>query len=269
MEKVLAQLHRLPAIPAVVQQVVASLTSDIGLDELTAQIGHDQVLTARLLRVANSSFYGFPRKVASLHDAVVVMGLAGVRSMALSIGFVHAFANDGNDPLDRTEYWKRCFRIAGYARAVAKCVRQPQEIAFTAGMLHDIGQLVLAICLPDQYAEAVARAQADGSDLIAAEEAVLGFHHGMLGAEVARRWNFPPEIEQAIRDCRSPRDEALPPLSAIVCMAICLDRGNSPASILAAMPPSWREDVGPDGGKLAAAMPDRNQLEAGMAGLLA
>lgn len=268
MEKALAQLHRLPAIPAVVQEVVASLTTNIGLDELAGKIGRDQALTARLLRVANSSFYGFPRKVTSLHDAVVVMGLAGVRSMALSIGFVHAFPDHGSGPLDRTEYWKRCFRIASYAKAIAKCVRQPQEVAFTAGMLHDIGQLILATCLPEQYAEAAARAQAGGGDLIAAEEAVLGFHHGELGAEAARRWNFPPEIEQAIRDCHGPRNEDLPSLSEIICMAIRFDRGNSPASILEAMPPPWREAAGPDAGKLIAAMPDRNQLEAGMAGLL-
>lgn len=267
-EKALSRLHQLPAIPAVVQEVLASFNaSHIDLDELVGKIGRDQVLTAKLLRVANSSFYGFPRKIASLHDAVVVMGLSGVRSMALSVGFMHAFDNSGHGTLDRVEYWKRCFRVASYSKAIAKCLRQPQEVAFTAGMLHDIGQLVLDICLPEQYAEAVARAQADGSDLIAAEEAMLGFHHGMLGAEVARRWNFPPEIEQSIRDCHK-LPENPPPFSMIVGMAVRLDRGDSPASVLEAVPPARGKNMGLDADRLAAALPDRNQLEAGMAGLL-
>lgn len=268
MEKALARLHLLPAIPAVVQEVVASLNkSNVDLDELAGKIGRDQTLTAKLLRVANSPFYGFPRKIVSLHDAVVVAGLGGVRSMALSASFMHAFGDTGSGKVDRVEYWKRCFRIASYAKAIAKCLRQSQEIAFTAGMLHDIGQLVLDICLPEQYAEAMARAQAEGGDLIAAEEATLGFHHGTLGAEVARRWNFPPEIERSIRDCHEPQGD-MPLLSAIVCMAVRLDRGDSPETVLEAMPPARRNDMGLDACQLAAALPDRSQLEAGMAGLL-
>lgn len=268
LDETLSRLHLLPTIPAVVQEVVASFSStDLDIEELARKISRDQVLSARVLRVANSSFYGFPRKIASIHDAVVVMGLASVRSLVLSAGFVHAFDKTQGKTLDRVAYWERSFRVASYAKAIAKCLKQSPDVAFTAGMLHDIGQLVLDVCVPEQYGEVVARAQAEGSDLIAAEEAMLGFHHGILGAEVARRWNFPPVIEQAIRDCHTGPGGSADSVSAAVCMAVRLEAGDSPEAVLAAAPAAVRERL--DAAQLAAALPDRDQIQAAVAGLLA
>lgn len=269
LDEAIAQLHQLPAIPTVVQDVVASFNNaNVDIDDLAQKISRDQALTAKVLRVANSSFYGFSRRIASLHDAVVVMGLAGVRSLVLSAGLMHAFDQKSGGGLNRVEYWKRSFRVATYAKAVAKCLKQPPEVAFIAGMLHDIGQLVLDTCLPDLYAQAVVYAEAEGCDLIAAEEATLGFHHGALGAEVARRWNFPPVIEQAIRNCRSQCDAALAPLSVAVCMAVRLDRGELPQGLVETLSPALRADFGPEASRLTAMLPDREQLEAGVDSLL-
>lgn len=268
-DEALVQLRRLPAIPAVVQEMMATFDrADVSIDDIARQLERDQVLTARVLRVANSSFYGYSRKIASMHDAVVVMGLAGVRSLVLSAGLLHAFDRNDGGTLDRREYWKRCFRVASYAKAVAKCLRQSPEVAFTAGMLHDIGRLAMDTCFPEQYAQAVATAGEEG-DLTAAEEAILGFHHGALGAEVARRWNFPPLIEQAIRDCHSPGMVFHGPISAAVCMAIRIDRGDSLEAVVDGIPLALRQDLGLDAAKLAAALPDRMQLESGVASLVA
>ena len=196
------------------------------------------------------------------------MGLAGVRSLVLSAGFVQAFSKAGDGALDRIEYWKRSFRVATYAQAVAKCLKLSPEVAFTAGMLHDIGQLVLDTCLPQQYAQVVAQAQADGCDLISAEEAAWGFNHDALGAEVARRWNFPPEIEHAIRDCHSPSIGELEPISAMVCMAVRLEQGESPANLVSLVSPAAQAQLGPNACHLIALLPDSAQMEDGMASLL-
>ena len=227
LDEALTQLHQLPAIPAVVQEVVASFSQpNVDIDKLAGKIGQDQALTAKILRVSNSSFYGFPRKIASLHDAVVIMGFAGVRSLVLSTGLIHAFEQASGGTLNRAEYWKRSLRVATYAKAVASCLKQSPEIAFTAGLLHDIGQLVLDTCLPEQYQQAIDKAQAENCDLMTAEAAVLGFQHDALGAEVARRWNFPTVIEQAIRDCHSLDMRALEPISTVVCLAVRLEQGE-------------------------------------------
>lgn len=269
LDEALTQLHQLPAIPAVVQEVVASFSQpNVDIDKLAGKIGQDQALTAKILRVSNSSFYGFPRKIASLHDAVVIMGFAGVRSLVLSTGLIHAFEQASGGTLNRAEYWKRSLRVATYAKAVASCLKQSPEIAFTAGLLHDIGQLVLDTCLPAQYQQVIDKAQAENCDLLTAEAAVLGFQHDALGAEVARRWNFPTVIEQAIRDCHSLDMRALEPISTVVCLAVRLEQGELPATLFTQISVENQELLGPEASRLIPMLPDEDKLEAAAASLL-
>ena len=268
--EVLSQLHELPAIPVVVQELMVAFdTSDVDMDDLARKISRDQALFVKVLRVANSSFYGFPRKISSIHDAVVVMGMAGVRSLVLSAGFVHALGRDRRGALDRDEYWKRSFRVASYAKVIAGCLKQSPEAGFTAGLLHDVGQIIAEICLPDRYAEVLAKAEADDGNLIVVEEEMLGFHHGTLGAEVARRWNFPLAIEHAIRDCHVLTGDVSDPLTIAVSMAVRIDRGDPPEQVLALLQPAVREVYGLNADWLAANLPPRDQLEQGIADFLA
>lgn len=269
LDEALTHLHQLPAIPAVVQEVVASFSApDVDVEQLATKIGQDQALTAKVLRVANSSFYGFPRKIASLQDAVVIMGLSGVRSLVLSAGLIQTFGQAGGGGLNRVDYWKRSLRVATYAKAVAKCLKQPPDIAFTAGLLHGIGQLVLDTCLPEQYLQALAYAEAEQCDLIQAEVKVLGFHHDALGAEVAHRWNFPAVIEQAIRDCHRADIETLTPLSAVVSLSVRLEQGDLPGALLPLVSAEHQVLMGPVASRLIGMLPDEEQLEAVAASLL-
>lgn len=269
LEEAISHLHQLPAIPAVVQEVVASFSApDVDIEVLAGKIGQDQALTAKVLRVANSSFYGFPRKVASLQDAVVIMGLSGVRSLVLSAGFIRAFEQASGGALNRTDYWKRSLHVATYAKAVAKCLKQSPEIAFTAGLLHDIGQLALDTCLHEMYVKALDHAQAANCDLLSAEEAVIGFNHDVLGAEVARRWNFPTVIEQAIRDGHRQDLRTLEPMSVVVCTAIRIEQGEAPAVIANQVSEVYQALFGPEASRLIPLLPDGQQLEAMAASLL-
>ena len=309
--EVLSRLHELRAIPIVVQELMAALgASDVDIDDLARKISRDQALFATVLRVANSSFYGFSRKISSMHEAVLVMGLAGVRSLVLSAGLVHALGRDRRGA-HRVEYWQRSFRVASYAKVIAGRLKQSPEAGFAAGLLHNIGQIIAEICLPERYAEVLAKVEADGSDLIATEEEMLGFHHGTLGAEVARRWNFPSEIEHAIRYCHvltdsnsiskvkqggderatktvhlarlgaseeanavSPmkwnwNEDASELLTIAISMAVRIDRGDPPEQVLALLPQSVRKVYGLDADWLAVNLPPRDQLEQGIADLLA
>lgn len=267
--EVFSRLHELPTIPVVVQELMAALNaSDVDIDDLARKISRDQALFAQVLRVANSSFYGFSRNISSIHEAVLVMGMTGVRSLVLSAGLVHALGRDRRGA-HRVEYWKRSFRVASYAKIIAGCLKQSPETGFAAGLLHDIGQIIAEICLPDRYAEVLAKAEADGGDLIATEEEMLGFHHGTLGAEVARRWNFPSEIEHAIRYCHVLTKDTSELLTIAVSMAVRIDRGDPPEQVLALLPQSVRKVYGLDADWLAANLPPRDQLEQGVADLLA
>lgn len=198
-------LQRLPALSAAIQQVIQSF-EDPALDihVLAERISQDQFLSAKVLRVANSSFYGLRRQVSSISDAVVVLGFGNVRGIALAAGFSGLFPVS-DSVFSWPDYWRRCMAAGIYARCLAKQVKLDPESAFTAGLFHDIGLAALAYVMPERVEQAQAAAQKAGeeagreSGLLAAELALLGFDHADLGGEIARYWNFPYEIEQAIR----------------------------------------------------------------------
>ena len=264
----LQHLNRLPAFPAVLQEVVASLNAKaVNMEALAHTIGLDEALTAKILRVANSAFYGFPREIASVQEALVILGLGGVQSLVLSAGLVQAFDGPGGS-LDRDAHWQQSFRVGIYARTVARCIRASSDVAFTAGMLHNIGQLALDVCLPEQFAEATARAEEMGG-LMAAEEAVLGFNHATLGAELARRWNFPGVIERAIRDCHAGPTADFEPVTGAVAVAIALEEGAAAEAALERLPAPIRERYALDGARLVAELPAPEIIEAGIEALIA
>lgn len=191
-------LQRLPALSAAIQQVILSF-EDPALDihVLAERISQDQFLSAKVLRVANSSFYGLRRQVSSISDAVVVLGFGNVRGIALAAGFSGLFpVNDS--AFSWPDYWRRCMAAGIYARCLARQLKLDAESAFTAGLFHDIGLAALAYVMPERVEQAQDLA-GEAGDLLTAEQALLGFDHAELGGEIARYWNFPYEIEQAIR----------------------------------------------------------------------
>lgn len=122
-DEILVKLHQLPAIPAVVQEVIASFrNANLESVKLEHKIAQDQGLSAKVLRVANSAFYGLPFNIGSIQDAVVVIGLNSIRLLALSAGFVHAFPPTPGSLFDRHSYWMLNFGVAGCAKA--QCLRQ-------------------------------------------------------------------------------------------------------------------------------------------------
>ncbi len=197
MDTLRTTLNKIPTLPAAVQDVIASFdNADIEVQALAEKISQDQGLSAKILRVANSTFYGLPRQVGSISNAVVVLGFSTVRSLALAAGIAGVFPAS-SATFSWPGYWRRSMAAAVYARALAKCLKLNPEIAFTAGLFHDIGLAALAFGAPQQLA--AAQAAAGTGDLLAAERALLGFDHAVLGGEVARLWCFPPAIEHAIR----------------------------------------------------------------------
>lgn len=267
--EILAKLHQLPAMPAAVQEVIASF-KNANLDSavLAHKIAQDQGLSAKVLRVANSTFYGLPRRIGSVQDAVVVIGFAGVRALALSAGFVHAFPPASGGAFDRHAYWRRGFRVAGYAQALAQCLRQGQQMAFTAGMFYDIGQMVLDVCIPEQFAGMLQQQKISRLDLIEAEQSEFGFDHASIGAEMVRHWNFPPEIEHAIRYWRTPEHEPFEPVTGMVHVAVLLESGLSGEDLMAHLPGNLRDRLKISWERIGAYMPAPGELDAVAAAIM-
>jgi HD-like signal output (HDOD) protein len=164
--------------------------------ELAQAISRDQALTARVLRLANSAYYGFPRRITTVRDAVVLLGFRTIRATALASSVMAAMRGDSE--IDRANFW--CFSIAvgQLAEILARGRREHLDEAFTAGVLHNIGRLALAQQLPGALGAVRRMAAAEMITVAQAEQAVLGYTDAELGGRLAMHWNFPQELSEAI-----------------------------------------------------------------------
>lgn len=206
---VAARVRDLPALPAAVGQLIASLDDDdLGTEQLAAVLSQDQALLAKTLRLANSSFYGMSRRVVTAADAMAILGLRTVRSVALAAGLARSFAPPRCAGFDFVAFWRHAIGTALCARALAASQRIDGGTAFALGLLHDIGALALASCCAEPYA-AVLQYQRERDDLLTdAERAVLGTDHAELGALIAEQWRFAPAMVAAIAAHHAPAETA-------------------------------------------------------------
>ncbi len=204
-DQVVAHLKQLPALPSTVSELLLSFDNDnIDVDRVAHQLARDQGLTARVLRVANSSFYGLQSRIATLNEAVVILGFRAVRSMVVAIGISGAFRTERCPGFNLHVYTRHSVGTGLAAHALARQVGRNAELAFTGGVLHDIGELVLASCFAPQYAE-VLKYRAHHDCLMAvAESDVLGLDHAMVGGLLAEAWNFPESLRGAVADHHAP-----------------------------------------------------------------
>ncbi len=189
--------QKLPNIPKVVRELIESFNDeDVNTEDIASKIAADQVLTAKVLRVANSAHYGGHRKVSSVGDAVFVLGFNAVRTLVLASGITGAFrAPEG---FNLPAFWHYSFAVAGVCKWLARYSKDPAETAFTCGMIHNIGELLIHILLPEECKE-IQKLVDKGERNSEIEKNVLGFNFPEAGAELANRWKFPEVIVSAIR----------------------------------------------------------------------
>ncbi len=261
---ILDKLHQLPAMPQVVQEVMSSFRDpNVGSATLAHKIELDQGLSSRVLRVANSSFYGLAREVGTIKDAVTVLGFDTVRSLVVSAGFMQAFFESGSgDLFDRHAYWMRNFRVATYTEALAQSLGGARQLSFTAGLFHDVGQLVMSICAPEQFAEVLKRQKSSGLSLVEIEREMLGFDHAVIGAEMAKRWNFPPKIEHAIHYWRTPESVYFEPITGMVHVAVLIEGGLSGEDLINRIPKTLRDHLQLSWERIGGGLPQRDELDA-------
>lgn len=222
-ERVLIGFDLLEPLPAHVLEAMKLLEDLTSSAEAVAEcIGRDPVLAARVLKLANSALYMRARRVATLRDAVVLVGFAAVRSILVTAVAYNAFAPGAPGyGLDRTKMWEHALAVATVARHVAQARELGAEAAFVAGLLHDIGKMALSQALQEQYLK-VLEVVRGGADFVDAERAVLGWDHAQVGAEAARRWNLPEILVQAIEYHHRPDELPGPSLADAVHVADAL-----------------------------------------------
>ncbi|MBO8159531.1 HDOD domain-containing protein [Thermosyntropha sp.] len=230
-EDIVQAVRDLPALPSVVTKIM-KLTEDPNstAQDINNALSQDQAMTARVLKLANSAFYGFPRRIATVTDATVFLGFKTIKSivMAASVSDILNTEIPGY-ALEHGELWKHSQCVAMAARHIARKVKFAQlDLAYTGGLLHDIGKVILNNAMKEAYHEVVARINEKNIDFIEAENAVLGFNHALVGARVAEKWNLPPELVDTIAHHHNPeRAHVNNRLTSIVHLAdvVCVSMG--------------------------------------------
>lgn len=216
---VAGKLRELPALPAIVLELLVSFDDpDVDVARLADTIARDQALSARTLRVANSPLYRLASKVKTINQAIMVLGFDTVRTLVAAGAIVDALPGNGGQ-LDLAQFWRHSMATAVCARNVARRTRVNPEQAFLAGLLHDIGRLVLATRYPQQYTAAAAWRDAQDCWEVDAEQQVLGMTHQQVGLMLAEAWQFPALIQRAIGYHHAPAVDDLGELASIVHVA--------------------------------------------------
>jgi putative nucleotidyltransferase with HDIG domain len=196
----LDKLRELPSLPQVVIDLQSALSrEDVSIDAIADTVSLDQALAAKALRVANCSFYGVPGRVVSIRQAIGMLGLRSVSTVLTIAAVSQSIPRPSCPGFDLERYWRHSVAVALCARNMARTLRLDADVAFTAGLLHDLGRLALASQASARLAETLRRRDELDCAMLEAERATLGTDHATLGAQVAVRWHFGPAIVDVIR----------------------------------------------------------------------
>jgi putative nucleotidyltransferase with HDIG domain len=207
----------LPSLPAAAMAVMRETESADGTAQSVAkQLMQDQALTARVLRLANSAFYGLSRQVVDVPECVVVLGMRTIRNLSLVASTYPWLTRPLRGyELGPDELWRHSLSVAVGSQLVAQHVRTGKsEVAFTCGLLHNIGKVLLSVWLEGRLNDLHKQADQEGMTLEEAERRFLGYDHAEAGAHLADRWNLPKPLVDAIRYHHTP--ELCIPTSVLV-----------------------------------------------------
>lgn len=208
-EDIVNKTSDLPTIPAAAVQVMREADSATSTAASVAKtLAQDQSLSSRILRLANSAYFGLARKVFDLSDAVIILGMRNVRNLAIvASSYPWMVRPLKGYCLGPRELWTHAFGTALGAQLVAQKAKIAEhDAAFTAGLVSDIGKVALSVWLENKIGGVFNLASRDGLSFDQAERLVLGFDHTEVGAYMAEQWNFPELIVQAIRYHHAPND---------------------------------------------------------------
>ena len=231
-DSLFAQLHSLPSIPKVAQDLIQQFDNpNTSLDAVANNISLDPVIAAKVLRLANSARFRGAREASSVEDAASRLGFNTLRTLVLASAVTGAFKTDSG--FDLKGFWLHSFQVASICRLLAKSRGVAAETAFTCGMMHNIGELLIQTGAPELAARLNRSGKTDAAGRVALETLQLGFGFPEVGAELARRWQLPEVIQQAIalqaRPHQAPADMPLPRLVAqavLIAEALRLHNGD-------------------------------------------
>lgn len=239
---------KLFSLPDIYLRLKAVLDNpDSSIVDMVAVIRQDPGMTARLLRMVNSAFFGQASKIDTVDRAVNMLGTQQIHDLALSTTVTEVFGNSSNRVISMEKYWHASVRCGVTSRLIAyQCNILDSERLFVAGLLQDIGHLIMYSALPDEMITILQKAEIKDVTLASLEREKLGFDYAEVGAEMMRSWNFPDSLIEITQYHLEPNKASLFPLeTAIVNIAKNIDpvmaKGQELAQAMKAVhPDAWR-----------------------------
>lgn len=223
------RVQRLPTLPTVYMHVTQLMNDpNSSAAEIGEVVSHDQVITAKILSVVNSSFYGFKQRISTVTRAMTMIGFRGLKELILAVSVLPALNTRAQHPaFDDSSFWTHAIGCAAGAKAAARLLRLPSpEEVFTGGLLHDIGRVAEYQCLQEEFLACIEEAHAKNVPLHEVERERFGFTHADVGQMLARKWQFPDNLLEAIAyhhtpnaAVRCPRETAIVHLADIIARA--------------------------------------------------
>jgi HD-like signal output (HDOD) protein len=222
-----SQITGLPALPLIASELLEAVDDpDTSAAKMAALISSDPGLATRLLKLANSAFYGFPKRIGTVNLAVVVLGFETVRDLCLSVLIADCFyQGDDELPFEMEAFWRHSLLSAIAARMVYKMSGATQSgEGFIAGLVHDVGKLLLGRYYSDLYVEVTRRVVEEKQPLLDAERTIFGLTHATAGAWLLKEWNLPDWLVNAVEIHHLEMDDQMDSLSHSVAFADMLVR---------------------------------------------
>ena len=187
-------MKSLPTLPPIVSRLNELVEDEeVTAEELGKIIEKDQVLTSKLLKMVNSSFFGFPQRISTVANAIVLLGFNVIKTLVVTSSIFEVMQSSD------VGLWEHSLGCATAAGIISRRhnIKNPEEIS-TAGLIHDIGKVVVRSELPDEYSAIMDKVLAHDTSMLDVELELLGVGHGEIGGWLAEEWNLPPRLSNAI-----------------------------------------------------------------------
>ena len=219
-DEIVKKVQDLPTLPGIVMELLNAIDEeDVNISVLAQKVSHDQALTAKTLRFANSSLYGTSSKAATIQQAITFLGMQTVRNLIIAAAMTGCFPERRCAGFDFKAFWRHSMATAICAKSLARHIGSDQDQAYTAGLLHDIGRLVLVTRFPQHYEKAIAYRIDHDCHMLEAEREVLGIDHVQAGSALAMHWSLSETLRHAIAGHHEPETQDGITLAAIVHVA--------------------------------------------------
>jgi len=236
LKRIVRKVRDLPTLPRTVLKIT-DLVNDpkSSAKDLANVITDDQVLTARLLRLVNSSFYGFPQKISTVTGAIVLLGFDAIRNLLLTTSVFDLFSNSAKeDRFGIERFWDHSLGCAVGSKVIGDYMRYDKvEELFVSGLLHDIGKIVELLFLSEDFDRVISLVEAENILLADAERRVLDYTHAEVGQLLAEKWNMSSKLVNVIAHHHQPdragrftREAAIVHLADILCRALDMGSGG-------------------------------------------